>query len=127
MKDPLGVSHRLVLRDCPTRLSHPSCGHGLSGRLVKDAHKVPSPLLDNFSIHHLDCFDGLEVTLIEELDMSNLEKVRSGVIALLCGIAICIFMKWGNLSALHLAQSLLGAANIGISQAEKRIERCNKE
>jgi hypothetical protein len=43
--------------------------------------------------------------------------------AALGGTALCIYGGWGDPSTLQLAQSLLSAGNIAITQVEKQIER----
>jgi len=58
--------------------------------------------------------------------MTHIERMRLLVISALCGLAICSFKEWGDPSTLQLAQSLLGAANMGVSQVEKRLEKKGK-
>lgn len=90
---------------------------------VKDAHKVSSPFR-YFLCELLQLANSLVVTHIKGLLlMTHIERVRLLVISSLCGLAICSFKGWGDISTLQLAQSLLGAANIGVSQVEKRVEK----
>ena len=58
--------------------------------------------------------------------MTHIERTRLLVLLALSGLAICIFNHWGDPSALQLAQSLLGVANMGVSQVEKRLEKKGK-
>lgn len=93
---------------------------------VKVAYKAPLPFR-YFSCELLQLANSLVVTYMKGLVlMTYIERVRLLVASALCGLAICSFKEWGDLSTLQLAQSLLGAANIGISQVEKRTERKGK-
>jgi len=58
---------------------------------------------------------------------NTVERAKSCVIVSYFVIEVCVFAGWFDTSALQSARSLLGAANLGISQIEKRIERKGKE
>jgi hypothetical protein len=59
--------------------------------------------------------------------MTRIERARLLVVSALCGLAICGFKEWGDPSTLQLAQSLLGAGNIAVTQVEKRVEKRDKK
>jgi hypothetical protein len=55
--------------------------------------------------------------------MPQIKNIRMLLAAALGGTALCIYGGWGDPSTLQLAQSLLSAGNIAITQVEKQIER----
>jgi hypothetical protein len=55
--------------------------------------------------------------------MDHVRRMRLLVISALVWLAVCNFRGWGDPQVVVLAQSLLGASNIAITQVEKQIER----
>jgi hypothetical protein len=55
--------------------------------------------------------------------MPRIKNIRMLLATALGGTAICIYGGWGDPSTLQLAQSLLNAGNMAITQVEKQIER----
>ena len=58
--------------------------------------------------------------------MTHIKRIQLLVPSALFGLAICIFNQWGDPSTLYLAQSLVGIADMGVSQVEKRLEKRGK-
>jgi hypothetical protein len=58
--------------------------------------------------------------------MDHVRRMRLLVISALVWLAVCNFRGWGDPQVVVLAQSLLGAGNIAITQVEKQIERKGK-